>query len=261
MERWQKFVAAGLVFCLVANLNAEEISLTGPEVRERLRSSAWFFGYPGSMLFHTAFHGGMTTRFVLLKTALHSEEFAKHLSLDDQQRMRITQLKPVKIDLKEQAKAADPNAQPDEQIVQLDYYAFLQREQLKKLDMLALRFDGYIALTRQSVATDLELTAATKEKIAKAAVEIREKVFLPRFRLNYAGTPPTDIKYRDCHFAGSLCTQLNVQILDILTDEECRRFGEWLSSIDDNNAFDAVERLAKLPDGLGALYRFVEEKP
>src|SRR5262245_31684580 len=104
MERWQKYIVAGLVFCLVSNLDAQETPPTGSEVRDGLRSSAWAVGEPGSMLFHTAFHGGMTTRFVLLKTSLHSEELAKHLSLDDQQRMRIKQLKPVKIDLKEQEK-------------------------------------------------------------------------------------------------------------------------------------------------------------
>ncbi len=42
-------------------------------------------GYPNAMLFHTAFHGGNTTRFMLLKMALDSKELAKFFDLSESQ--------------------------------------------------------------------------------------------------------------------------------------------------------------------------------
>src|SRR5579862_2555095 len=109
MKIWPGLLGLVLAASTVPGLRADEAKPLSS--RESLRASAYHFCYSGSMLFHTAFHQGVTTRFLLLKAALHSEELAKHFKLNEQQRLYITTLQPVKVDVKTLDKAPDPNAQ------------------------------------------------------------------------------------------------------------------------------------------------------
>ncbi len=160
MKIYPRFLVFAFVIISAANiahLSAQEAVPLKVSPRDSVRSGARVFGDPGGMLFHTAFHENVTTRFLLLKTAPHSKELAKSLALDDQQLMHIKSLQPVKLrpepadrNLKENRVIS--NDQPDEQIVDPAYFEFLRSNQLNRLDVLAIRFDGYSALTRKSRA-------------------------------------------------------------------------------------------------------------
>lgn len=240
-------------------LNAQERPAVEPAPRDALRNSAGEFTYPGGMLFHTAFQGGYTTRFLLLKAALRSNELSKFFALDERQRLHVKDLQCVTIDEAHRRTMLDDNAQPDEQLIEPDYFAFLGEGRLRKLDILALRFDGYMALTRKSFAERLELSPQTREKIAQAAIEIRRSEFIPRFRWEFAARLPKDIKYRDCLFAARAATRLNLTIVDALTDRECERLSGMLDA--DGlaaDAFTAAEDLATLPQGVHSLIERTE---
>lgn len=63
-----------VVRCLLISSKTYPQEADGPNsARKELKSVACFMGYPNAMLFHTAFHGGNTTRFTLLKMAMDSE--------------------------------------------------------------------------------------------------------------------------------------------------------------------------------------------
>ena len=245
---------------LVLSLYGRIQTDSGVLPRESQREFAWFFNYPGGMLFHTAFHEGYTTRFLLLKTALHANQLSRHLDLDEQQRLHIKNLQPVKLELEKRRDAPDANAQPDEQVIDPEYFAFLRPEQLKRLDAIAIRFDGYSALSRKSVIKHLNLGDASQTQIANAIIEIRETIIMPRFRWEFAGRLPEDIQFRNCHFAGSICTHLNLKIFDILTDGECQRLFEFMSTAYDADVADAVEKLAPLPHGIGTLIKWAKQE-
>jgi hypothetical protein len=63
-----------------------------------LKRGAAFYGYPGSMAFHTAFHRGITTRYLLLKTATELPALRGYLGLNEQQIGLISELRPVEVD-------------------------------------------------------------------------------------------------------------------------------------------------------------------
>lgn len=236
-------------------LNAEEAATKKLPPREVLRECASEFTYPGGMLFHTAFQRGITTRYILLKASLRSEELNEYFSLDERQRLHAENLRPVKLKDKHRRDLLDENAPPDEQLIEPDYFAFLGKDPLIKLDVLALRFDGYMALTRKSLAERLELSEESREKIAKAASELRELIVLPRFRWHFAAPLPNDIGFRDCLYAGSVCTQLNLKIIDLMTDQECERLHQTLVETLDQEVIQATEKLAVLPDGVWSLLK------
>lgn len=79
-----------------------------------LRINAAQFTYPGGMLFRTAFHRGYTTRFLLLKAALRSNELHKFFSLDERQRTDIKNVECVALDDRNRQTLVDEIAQPDE---------------------------------------------------------------------------------------------------------------------------------------------------
>ena len=143
--------------------------------RQVLRDYSWVYNWPGGALFHTAFHRGYTTRFLLLKKCASSPVIADYLELTENQLKSVRELKPV-------VSSEIKNAQPDEQAVDADYYAFLSKEQLLKLDITALRFDGFWALTRQSLAGSARLSADSKSNVAAVVAEVRDRIIMPKFR-------------------------------------------------------------------------------
>jgi hypothetical protein len=220
---------------------------------ESLIATAWYFGYPGGMLFRTAFHRGYTTRIVLLKTAVRWEELADYLSLTEAQIKHIRDLPPLAQSDHDRDHTLDLNAEPDEQLLEPEYFAFLSTSQLAKLDRVAFRFDGYIALTRRSLAGHLNISQSTQIRIREAVRAVRENVVLPRARGVFAAPLPGDIEFRNCLFAGSVCAQLNVQIIEIMTPEECQRVSEFISPIRGDKMIAELEKLAPLPEGVYAL--------
>ena len=244
----------------VLTVRPQDPDTTQQSPREELTASAWYFGYPDGMLFHTAFHGGYTTRFLLLKTALRSDELAKYFALTEGQRIQIQNLKMVTIDSSVRKLLADDNAEPDEQIVRADYFAFLSDAQLASVDLVAFRFDGYCALTRSSLARHLAISEPAQTKIRAIVRTLRDNVFLPRFRWEFAAPLPADITFRSCQFAGSICAQANLQIINALTDEECRRVLDFISTVPTNAVIAEIEELAPLPKGLSELLKYTSSQ-
>src|SRR5262249_14274077 len=148
------------------------------------------------------------------------EAVKMYLSLDEQQSLQVQKLQPPKRLQGNAGGDGDPNAEPDEQVLEPGYFAFLKGAQLQRLDVLALRFDGFIALNRKSVAGSLRRGDARRSQIEKMTAEVRETIVLPQFRWEFAGAKPEDVKYRNCLFAGAACALLNLRIVDSLTDEE-----------------------------------------
>lgn len=243
--------------CMVA----QEPAPPEKSARSWLSENAWYFGYPNGMLFHTAFHGGFTTRYLLLKTAVRSTELSDYLSLSQEQQALIRDLKPVLVRLTELPDGFDGNDEPDEQVWTPEYFAFLSASQLMKLDLLAFRFDGYSALTRKSLALHLNIDESSQMKIRGIVRDTRDRIVLPRFRWEFAAPLPSDIKFRDCHFAGSICTQVNLQILEALTDEECERVHEFASALPTLDVVGHIEDMAQYPDGVTHLLLFTAKPP
>jgi hypothetical protein len=209
------------------------------------------------MLHHTAFCSTITTRFLLLKAATNCQELSSFLDLSDEQLDQVQQLEVVNENAWFALDNVDQNAQPDEQLVDPKFFDFLQEDQLKRLDFVAFWFDGYASLSRSSVASRLNLSAETQRRIAEAILDIRSRVVLPNSRSRFAGPQPKDGDYMDCYFAGTVCAQLNLQIIDILSDEECRQLHEFLYLTYDattaGDAIYAVRKRAKLPGGVLSL--------
>lgn len=222
-----------------------------------LKRGAAFYGYPGGIAFHTAFHRGITTRYLLLKTATKLPALRGYLGLNEQQIGSISELQPVAAGRSNEEHAnalVDPNAEPDETVVNPDYFGFLSDDQLNRLDILTLWFDGYPALARSSVAERLELSPMTRAAIARVLLENRTEIFLPRFRANFAGRLPSDHEYRNSAFAGQFLAHLNHEIIDVLKPQEAKRLYEWLTTAPPSkDAIEAILTMAPLPDGLNAL--------
>lgn len=223
--------------------------------RELLKDRCYYLSYPNGMLFHTAFHWSFTTRYLLLKSAPACPAFKQYLELDADQVERIAELRPLHHTMVVQPDSRDANAQPDELVVDPDYYGFLRDDQLLRLDATALRFDGFAALTRKSLADHVELSEDTRTKIAEAVVDLRKRVFLPRSRWEFAAPLPDDIKYRNCQFAGAFVTQVNYRIVDLMTDDECQRVLQLMKSVIDEKVLDEIEKKATLPDGVWSLHK------
>jgi hypothetical protein len=239
-------------------LHAQDSVVTAHSAREQLRWTAVSFAYPNGMLFHDAFREGVTTRLLLLKTALESDELGRYLSLDETQRDQILQLRAAGTDARLARGETDLNAQPDEQVFDNDFFDFLRAEQLVRLDAIAFRYDGYAALSRISLASHLQLSDESQKMIASTVKAVRKDAVLPYSRQRFAGPQPADAAYRDCQFAGSLCTQVNLRILEALTDEECARILEFVENTlgDDHEDWKVVlatDELASLPNGVWTL--------
>jgi hypothetical protein len=232
-----------------------QVDARGPKAV--LKRGSAFYGYPGSMAFHTAFHRGITTRYLLLKTATELPALRDYLALNDQQIGLISELRPVEVDISQDDHAnaiVDPNAEPDENVVDPDYFRFLSDDQLNRLDLVALALDGYPALARSSVAERLELSPMTRTAIAAVLRENRTEIFLPRFRANFAGKLPSDHEYRDSVFAGQFLAHLNHEIIEVLAPQEAKRLTDWLMSAPtSDDAIEAVFTATPFPNGLNAL--------
>jgi hypothetical protein len=235
LERWQK-----------------RLDEQGP--KPLLKRGAWFYGYPGGMAFHTAFHFGITTRYLLLKTATELPEVRDYLGLDAEQIGVISRLQALKLDATQAKALADPNAEPDEHVVDPDYFRFLSGEQLSRLDLLTFWFDGYPFLSRSSVANRVELSPETRTKVASILLENREDIYLPYVRANFAAKLPPNHKYRDSELFGRFSAGLNHEIVDVLEPSEITRMFEWLTSEPrPDEAAKAIKQIAPLPDGFDAL--------
>jgi len=234
-ERWQK-----------------RLDERGPKAL--LERGAAFYGYPGGLAFHTAFHRGITTRYLLLKTAAELPAVRDYLGLNAEQIGAVSHLQPLELDTNQAKVLADPNAEPDEHVVDPDYLRFLSGDQLSRLDMLALRFDGYPVLSRSSVADRVGLSPETRAKVARILSENREEIYLPYVRANFAAQLPPDHKYTDSEFSGKFSAHLNHEIINVLKPSEITRMIEWISSgPPPEEAIKAIIPTAPLPDGLNSL--------
>lgn len=248
--------------CLLAQ---EQAALDAP-TREQLRSSAWLYGYPRGMFQHTAMFHTITTRYQLLKAATDCKELSSFLNLSEKQLETVRQLDVVSEQVWHEINTGDENAQPDEQFVDPKYFDFLQADQLERLDFVAFWFDGYASLLHSSVAARLNLQPETRQRIAEAITNIRNEVVLPNSWSRFAGPQPNDGDYMDCYFAGAVCAQLNVQIIEILSDAECSRLDEWLRARFDTKEFGeaiaAIRKRAILPGGVLSLSDFkIKDRP
>ncbi len=109
--------------------------------RELLCQSSSYFNYPGGMLFHTAFHHALTTRYVLLKSAKQCPALKQYLKLNANQMESVDKLRPLHVETPSKKAATDLNAEPDEQVLDSNYFDFLNTEQLARLDLVAFRFE------------------------------------------------------------------------------------------------------------------------
>ena len=229
------------------------------ESREFLRQHSFYFSYPGVMLFHTGFHRTLTTRYLLLKSAKKCSALERYLGLDPKQLEHIDKLRPVSVESPGKERVQDPNSQPDELVVDSNYYDFLNTEQLARLDSVAFRFDGYASLVRSSVAKRVQLSDESNAEIKAAIAHVRETIFLPRFRSNFASPSKEDMMYREVHFAGAFVTQVNSRIVDLLTDAECERVHEMIVSKIDHDVIQELEKMATLPEGIYSLSKLLTE--
>lgn len=231
-----------------------------PSVRLEDRLST--LGYPGSMSLRTAFHQGRTTRFLLLKCSEKSIRLRKYLRLTSSQLNSIHNLKPLDANVVSQNRSresspalTDSNAEPDEQVINPKYFAFLTTDQLSRLDRVAFVFDGCAAITRTSVADRIDLPTAKKEELSAIVKMSREGVFLPFFRSRFPGRSDPN-KCIDCLFVGKFITNLNHRLLHALSEDETKRLEEWMS--DNSPPAEMIEELmelAPLPDGLMGVAR------
>lgn len=246
------------VFAIACNTALGQNDSLPETARARLRKLACFYGYPNAMLLHTAFHESKSTRFLLLKAALVSEHVRTALELTPEQVATIQNLNPVawgKYRLDPTQPAGHDS--PDEQAVDPDYFRFLSPRQMAKLDALAFRFDGYPALTRQSMISHVQLSDATNKAVAKFVQEIRSDIVLPRVRENFAAKLPKDHAYRECFLDGNIYAHANTGILEVLTDAECERLDAFLKEHNSPEAVRSIEAIAVFPYGMVALHTLV----
>lgn len=257
MTTSQMSLTVTVVFLSLTSLRAQQQAVLDPSAREDLRSSAWLYGYPRGMLQHTAMLHTITTRYQLLRAATDCKELSSFLNLTDEQLEIVRRLNVVSEDVWFEHNKDDLNAQPDEQYVEPKYFDFLQAEQVERLDFVAFWFDGYASLSRSSIAERLRLAPETRQRIAEAIANIRDNVVIPNSWRRFGGPQPKDGDYMDCYFAGAWCAQLNLQIIEILSDDECSRLHAFLDStyepIAVGDLIAAVRKRARLPDGVLAL--------
>jgi len=222
-----------------------------------LKRGAMFYGYPGTMAFHTAFHAGTTSRYLLLKATSQLPEFRDYLVLTVIQIEAIAKLQPLDIDAirTDNPKAVtDPNAELDEQIANPDYFAFLSSDQINKLDRVTFAFDGFASLSRRSLIKRLKISQTTDAKISAILLKNRENIFLPYFRWRFAAPLPPDHEFQDCDFSGKFITHLNYEIVDALSLTEAQALISWFATHSPpDTLIEKIKRLAPLPTGLFGL--------
>ena len=112
-------------------------------------------GYYGGLPFYTAFHQSMTTRLLLLKRANDILELKQYLNLSESQLARIKTLqigRHGQLSDRQRSTLLDENIAVDEDLIETDFYGFLDDAQQESLDRLAFEFDGLAGLTRTSIA-------------------------------------------------------------------------------------------------------------
>ncbi len=109
------------------------------------------------------------------------------------------------------------------------------------------------------MATRVGLSDESKAKIEAAIARLREKIFLPRFRSQFATRLPDDTGFRECQFAGAFVTQVNSSVCDLLTEAECSRVHQLIVSQIDHDLVREVEKIATLPDGVSSLVKTLTE--
>ncbi len=214
-------------------------------------------GYKGGLPFYTAFHQSWTTRLLLLNASKKIPKLQKHLRLTESQTKHISSLRlsdagdlPTAI----RKTLLDENAAVDEELIDPNFYGFLDDSQRELLDRLALEFDGSAGLCRKSIADRLDLSEKTRKAISSTVVAYREHLYLPYFRYCFAAKLPPDHDFRDCEFSGRYLMLLNQSILQHLSPDERKIHDEWTShNVPPHSVVEAIRRAAPLPDGLFAL--------
>jgi hypothetical protein len=225
-----------------------------PTPRETLKRVASHLHWPGGGLWHTAFHRGYTTRYLLLRTCSRSEPLASYLHLSAEQLQTIKQLRPGTQVGDRIEREQISNDEPDEEALQAKYFSFLTREQLLKLDLLAMQYDGFFALTRGSLARATKLSDESQQRIKKLVSEARESYVLPKFRREFAASLPRDYEYEKVLINSSITTQINLQIVDALNDAECARVHQLLNEyFTPPQVRISLRELMELPSGIGSL--------
>lgn len=251
MQKYIGFLCL-IAICQSALVFAEESAESAKNSpRKILQRCALRPSWPGSGLWHTAFNRECTTRFLLLRCSTKTKELVSWLKLSDEQLQTVAQLRPVaEVDRRIELS----NDEPDEEVFDPKYFSFLSDQQRLKLDMLAMQYDGYFALTRRSLASAAKLSDESQAKIAKIVATAREEYVLPKFRWEFAARLPDDYQYEKMLAEGSYAAYVNLQIVDVLSDGECERLTKLLS---DHSAPREVEQslraLIKLPQGFDRL--------
>lgn len=201
-----------------------------------------FTGYPNGMLFHTAFHGGKSTRFVVIKTIAANASLAEDFGLTASQITAIQKLRPVE--------TAQSNDSPDELSVDPKIYSMLTEKQMDSLTSLSLRFDGMPGLTHKSIAERVGISHDTVEGMRKIVARNRDSIVLPNFRVRFATNRSDDQKSRDADFDTRLIVMTNFQLVAKLTDAERKKLAEFFKTNEVDSLARKIEALAPLPDGL-----------
>jgi len=210
-----------------------------------------FTGYPNGLLFHTAFHGNKTTRFLLIKAIASEDRLAKEFALSAAQIAAIDELQPID--------TATSNDAPDELLVDPKLYAMLTPQQLDSLTFLTLRFDGLPGLTQKSIADRIGISATTLEQMRKIVSRNRESVVMPNFRVRFASNRSEKDKAKDVDFDTRLIVMTNFQLVAILNDNERSRLAEFVNAHQNSTIVQQIEELAPLPDGLSHLHEFAKK--
>jgi hypothetical protein len=201
-----------------------------------------FTGYPNGMLFHTAFHGGKSTRFVLIKTIAANASLAEDFGLTASQITAIQKLRPVE--------TAQSNDSVDELSVDPEIYSMLTEQQMDSLTYLSLRFDGMPGLTHKSTAERVGISQDTFEGMRQIVARNRDTIVLPNFRVRFATNRSDDQKSRDADFDTRLIVMTNFQLVAKLTDAERKKLVEFFETKAVDGLARRIEALAPLPDGL-----------
>jgi len=214
-------------------------------------------GYKGGLPFYTAFHQKYTTRLLLLKTTEETPELKKYLRITDSQSGRLKNLQlfsggtPSDV---HRSKLLDENIAFDEELIDPEFYSFLDVTQRELLDRVAIEFDGSSGLSRVSIANRLVLSNETRDAIAGTLVKYRKELFLPYFRHCFAAKLSEDHEFRDCEFSGRYLALLDQAILEHLSRAERKRYEDWITKTSlPDSVVDAIKRKAPLPKGLVSL--------
>lgn len=259
MNRTFALVASFIVTCVFSHhaWTDDVASTVAADAMQRESVLVGAEGYKGGLPFYTAFHQGLTTRLLLLHASRKSPELAKHLRLSEEQRQHIEKLAlPDLHSLRSDHSDAilDDNAAIDEEIVDPDFYNFLDEEQRSRLDGVSLVFDGWSAISRTSLSNRLQLSDETRLAVAAVITKHREDIFLPYARYVFAAKLPKDHDFRDCEFTGRYLSALNRAIAEKLSPDELKRFIDWANrSPPKHEVVESIRGLAPLPAGLFGL--------